>query len=251
MKTDKIDLTRLRNSEHFQFISDVITLVNQTTPAALKAEAQAAALAAAHAREDEALKKITKSVLTAQIHEADAARDKVFRNIADTVRTQLNSYLPAVAAAAKKALIPIETYGNLAKKPDAEETADIYNLVKDLQNTYAEEVVTLGLAQTLTELLRTNKVTEDLMNARYAETSGRTELVLQQVRAEVDEAYFVLTERIDALRVIEGGAVYTEFIGTLNDIIERATNIVAARRGRAKAKKEEEANTAADETSNE
>jgi hypothetical protein len=55
----------LHNDEHFEFFRHVITLTREVGAATLDVVPQFDALLAAHLREDEVLKKITKSELTA------------------------------------------------------------------------------------------------------------------------------------------------------------------------------------------
>ena len=79
MKTYKIDLRALRNDEHFQFNTEFRDLLTANNPAALKVAPQFEAYLTLYAQEDEALKKITKSAITADIQDADHQRDLTFR----------------------------------------------------------------------------------------------------------------------------------------------------------------------------
>ena len=239
IKVLNIDLTRLHNDEHFHFFIDFQTCVKADGAATLKIEEQYATLQALFAREDEALKKITRSVLTEKIAAADHARDVLFRSLSDTVKAARTHYNLAVSEAAKIAWNVMLAYGNVVIKPYVEESSAIYNLCKDLKEKHAEAILTLGLVNGLTELEKLNKAVDDLMNERYDEATERTELVLKQVRAEVDEAYRMIVVKIEALQVLEGhteGAPWADFIRRLNIVIERANNTVAQRKGRAAAK---------------
>ena len=57
MKTQKIDLTRLRNDEHFQLNTEFRDLVNASNPQTLKIAAQYKTYLSLYTQEDEALKK--------------------------------------------------------------------------------------------------------------------------------------------------------------------------------------------------
>ncbi|MDR2885305.1 MAG: hypothetical protein LBU95_00795, partial [Rikenellaceae bacterium] len=63
---------------------------------------------------------------------------------------------------------------------------------------------------------------------------------LREARLEVDAAYYAVVDRVGALSVVEGGAVYEGFIARVNAVVERAAGILAARRGRAAAEKARE-----------
>ncbi|MDR2882463.1 MAG: DUF6261 family protein [Alistipes sp.] len=115
MKIDGLKLGHLRNDEHFQFMTEVYDAFREADPAALRVEAQFEAFAALYRVEDAVLKKITRSALTAEIHDADAERDRVFRGLADAVRSAANHFSPAVAEAAGRLRIVFDAYGNVAR----------------------------------------------------------------------------------------------------------------------------------------
>jgi hypothetical protein len=259
MKIKKIVFLYLRNDEHFQFCTDFINLVNSVGAAKLKVQTQFKAFVDLNREEDEALKKITKSALTEKIAEADHARDEVFRGLTEANRAALNHFTPAVREAAKRLQIVFDTYGNVARKPVAEESSALYNLIHEVTGHHADDMETLNLGGWIVELDRLNNAVQELMSERYDENASRTSLVLKEVRAREDEAYRTITERIDALRIVEGdeievdpdqndGAVsiptpWADFIRRLNAIIDRTGDILAQRRGRSSAKKKPQENS--------
>jgi hypothetical protein len=247
MKIENIDLTRTRNDEHFQFMQFVLALVRETGAAALKVEPQNAALAAAHKQEDEALKKIMKSALTAEINEADRERDGVFRGMANAVRSAQDHFKADVRAAAVRLGIVMDTYGNLAQRSHVEETSAVYNLLMELTGKHMTDVELLNLSGWIQELDKCNVAVEKLLAGRADEGAERTPLVLKTVRAEVDDAYGLLAAVVDAQALLASlgtdaaaSALYAGFIGRLNERIELMNHAVAVRRGMAKAEKEKE-----------
>jgi hypothetical protein len=78
MKINKIDLKSMRNDAHFQFFSDFRDAVTKVGAATLKIKPQFNEWFALFEKEDEALKKISKSALTQQIQDADKLRDDTF-----------------------------------------------------------------------------------------------------------------------------------------------------------------------------
>ncbi len=243
MKTAKINLHNLQNAEHFQFHTDVLNLIVATTPAALKSTAECAAYAAIFAREDEIMRRIAKSAVTMLIAEADHTRDEAFRGLVSTWQAAMSHFNPAARAAAARLAPVFETYGNIAGEALAKQSADTYNILQELREKHAEDVSALGFTPWLDALETRNLAVEELMRDRYEEVAARDGVALRVVRLMVDAAYVAVADRVDALQLLEGGAEgapYAAFIATLNAIVERARNIVAARRGRAAAKKEEE-----------
>jgi hypothetical protein len=257
MKIKAMKLTNLRGEEHFQFGADVLALVKATGPVALHVEAAYNAFTAAHAQEDEVLEQIRKSVLTGRIADADRARDDVFYGLSEAVRSATHHFTPAMREAAEGVSIVFHSYGAVASRNYAEQTAAVHNLLVELTTNHAAACETLGLNGWIGELDRLNIAVEKLMSGRDDETAGRTDLVMKDVRARADEAYRLLTGQIEALGVVaamqgEGStvgpaSVYESFIAALNARIERYGNVMAVRRGRAAAEKarEEEAAAAA------
>jgi len=254
-KTKNIHLTHLRNDEHFQFFTDVVSLVNSVGAGKLNVQKQFDALCDIYREEDEALKKILKSALTDRIAEADAARDALFSGMAETNRAAQNHFTPAVREAAVRLQIVFNTYGNVAAKADAEETSAIHNLLLELTQKHAADMTTVGLTPWAEELQTRNTAVQILMSERYDENASRTVLVLKTVRKRLDEAYRKLVARIDAAALfeaedgtdssaddgVEGGIrasgdaalpLYAGFIRRLNAIITRANDILAHRRGK-------------------
>ncbi len=238
MKIQKIHLNNLHNEEHFQFYAEFKSMVENAGAAKLKIQSQFDVFVALYDQEDEALKKITKSALTEQIEEADKQRDFIFRGLADTNKAALNHYNAEVREGARRLQIIFDAYGNIARKSPNKATAAIYNLLQEL-NAHSEEVDDVGtLSGWMDELERKNQALDELIKQRYDESAQRNTLVLKEVRAQVDDAYRAITERIDALMLIEGSVVYEEFIRRLNVVIEKYNNTLARRQGNSSKEKE-------------
>ncbi len=73
---------------------------------------------------------------------AAAARDAVFRGMADAVRSAQNHFRPEARATAERAANTVNAYGNVAKLGDVEETSALKNLFKDLNEKHGEDVDT-------------------------------------------------------------------------------------------------------------
>ena len=244
MKITKIDATRMRNDEHFQFYSDFGLLVNSAGAAALKIDAQYAVYVPLFKDEDEALKKIMKSAITPEIQKADKERDSIFRGMVDAYKASLNHFSEQKVNAAKRLKPIFDTYGNLAIKPINEQSSGITNMLQDFAGKYAADCQTIGIANWAAMLAARNDVVIDLMHDRYDESAMRTDIVLKEARAKVDEAYRVIIERINALVIVESAADYEDFIRKLNAIVSKYAAIIAQRYGKSgkKPKPEEENN---------
>jgi hypothetical protein len=230
MKIKKIDLHSLRNDAHFQFHTELKDLVNKATPAALNIQSQFDAYLPLYEQEDEVLKKIMKSVFTEDINDADHQRDLTFSGMVDANKSALKHFNPATQSAAKRLKIVFDTYGNVARKPINEETSAIYNLLQELNGNYAADVAATGIADWVTELETNNNALEALVKNRYDEGAAKTNLILKEVRVQVDAVYHAMAARLEALYIVEGTAVYENFIHAWNVIVAKYHNAVAHHR---------------------
>ena len=222
MKISKIDIHSLRNDAHFQFNTEFKDLVTKFNPQTLKVETLFNSYLPLWEREDEALKKINKSALTEKIQEADKARDETFAGMVEINKGMCHHFNKKTAEAAHRVKIVLDTYGNVAKKTLNEETSAIYNLLQDLRlEKYAADVATSNITDWADELERRNQALEGFMKERFDETAAKCDIVLKQARAEVDKVYHQITERIDALVIVEGLETYEAFIRTLNAVVAK------------------------------
>ena len=238
MKIAKIKTTHLRNDEHFMFHTEFKELVSEHGAAALKIQPQFETYLTLYHAEDEGIKKINKSAITAEIQKADKARDVIWGVLVKANSAALWDFDHDVQKAAKRLKILFDTYGNIAKKPLNEQTSAAINILQDLHGEYAADVAAVGIGRWVEELQARNDALRALTKERYDETTLKTDVVLKEARAAVDEAYKSITERIGAYVLLEGVAAYEMFIRSLNTVIDKY-NETLARRG---SKKKETAN---------
>jgi hypothetical protein len=222
MKISKIHLTSLRNDAHFQYCVEFRELVAKFNPETLKLNPLFEGYPALLEHEDEALKKINKSVFTEKIQEADRARDEIFASIVDVNNGMCRHFKTNIREAAKRVAIVLHTYGNVAKKTLNEETSAIYNLVQDLRSEkYGSDTRDASLMTWVDELETRNNAVEKLMRERFDEGASKSHIVLKQAREAVDALYHKLIKRLEALIEIEGEADYEAFVNTLNEIVAK------------------------------
>ena len=238
MKCKRFRNEDLRNEEWFQFYTEFKTLVEQYNPETLDIDTLFTQFLSLYNDADEALEVIRKSADTKQIADADTTRDNVFRGFADAVKSAQNHFDSAKREAANRLQIVFDHYGNIARKSYDEETASIYNFIQDMKGSSAAEITTLGLGDWVTQLDSDNQAFEALMVDRYDETSSKTSLRMAEVRKETDRCYRDILDRLDALILINGNNDYTPFVKDLDTRVDRYSNIIAQRKGRSAAKKE-------------
>jgi len=234
MKVTDLALTRLRNEEHFQFFTSLRDLVLVFTALALKIEALFALLLTALTNELAALDVVRKNSISDDLVEADDARDSVYRGMCDGVKSALNHFNAGIRAAAERLQVVLDTYGNLAIKPYDAETGGLNSLINDFTTMYAADVAIVGLSEWVAELAAKNKAFDDLKNNRYSDEAAKTILRMKQERVKTDEIYRQITERINALIVVEGETPFAGFVKELNKRIEGYENTISIRRGKGK-----------------
>ncbi len=239
MKTSKINLSALHNEEHFQFHTEFNDLVMRFNPATIGIEDAFKQYQPLLKMETEALLVIRKSATTQQLSDADDERDIVFRGFADAVKSAVNHFDASKREAAKRINLLFDKYGNVARKPYNEETAEISKLIQETQSAYAADIAHLGLGDWIKELNERNQAFDTLIKNRFSEDAARTDLKMKYVRDEIDAQYRIIADRIDALILINGITAYDAFVQELNARVTKYSNSIAQRKGRA-AKPEQE-----------
>lgn len=227
MKIEILHLNNQRNASHYQFQTDFNATVIKYTPLALGITDAYEAYLPLLQNESVALVAITKSATTEQIEEADKDRDFTFRGFANAVKTKLNHYNADVRDAAKRAMVILDGYGNVVRKPKDEESGLISSMIADMRLQIPADLVTLEVVDWMAELERLNNVFISLQASRNSEEANRTELRMKAVRKEVDAAYKQIVERINALIVVNGETAYSEFVKEMNVRISRANDAIA------------------------
>lgn len=224
MEISKVDLTKLRNDDHFQFVTETKDLLGAETAVAAAIKPLSDNFSARWEREDEALKKIHKSALTEQIREADKARDETFSGTAELVRAMCKHFNPTIKEMAKRLQVVMDTYGNVAAKTLTAETSAIYNLLQELDlPKYTDDRINCNLNPWLNELKNRNEAFETLYKKRNDESAAKSDVVLKEARTESDNAYAAVEKRINALIEVEGAAKYENFVRRLNAVIAKYT----------------------------
>ena len=230
MKITGFNSNNQRNAGHYQFQTDFNSMIVKYTPKVLDIVDAYAFYNPLYLNEGEAFVAITKSAVSEPIRDADHDRDVTFRGFVDEVRSKQNHFSAEVGEAAKRVLVILDGYGNLAPKPDDEESGSVSSLIADLRTKVPTDLVLLTVLDWVAELERRNNIFIKLQADRNSEEANRTELRMKEVRLEVDAAYRTIVARINALIIVNGDAPYVEFVKELNARIGRAQD-AASRKG--------------------
>lgn len=197
----KANLNNARNAEHYQFHADVLGVFTEQMATEHKIENLRADYAALFQKENTAFIQNKAYEATKEIEAKDRERDELFLYVKQTIDSNLYCPVASKKAAAQKLQFVLKPYRSANTKPFAENTAQVSNLVEDMQlPENAEYVTALGLAEAITQL----KTTNDAFNAVYMGRSGEkltraSNENMKSIRPKVDEAYRTLASAINAL----------------------------------------------------
>ncbi|MDR2473577.1 MAG: DUF6261 family protein [Tannerella sp.] len=217
----KLSLHHLRNEEWYNFFLEFKSFVLQFTPQALGIEAQFAQIVTMIQKADDMLGQIRKSALTSDIKRFDVQRDSAFRALKASWKYTLSEPEPQKYQAAERLGIVFNHFGSPVNKPYNEATGAIMNFLDELRGKYAADVEMLNLTDMVNKLEDANNAFEAAIIQRNAEVAGRPEMKMLEIRHETNRCYYDITERIEALTLLEGDERFAGFIRTLNTNIER------------------------------
>ena len=232
MKIKELRKSHLRNDEHFMFHTEFRDLLDKSEPLKAKLPTQFSAYSTLYDKEDEGLKKINKSALTAKIHEKDKIRDELYSGMTELTTAMLKHPAENKREAAKRLKIVFDTYGNISKKPLNEQTSAVINIMQELKGDYAPDAQIIGLDEYVEPLYQQNEALEALVKGRYDETAAKTDVVIKDARLALDAVYDDITARINALELLDSSPIYENFIKTFNAVVAKYNAIINARAGR-------------------
>ncbi|MBV5313549.1 MAG: hypothetical protein JZU47_09650 [Prolixibacteraceae bacterium] len=235
-KLENIALLRMRNNEHFQFMTDVDQLIVTNQASELGIDSLYPAFKTALTAEDAAMRVELGSMKSKSIEELDKLRDKTWNAISLRVKATILSPLAAEAESAEFVSRIIDLYGDLRAKSYNEESAGLSNLVADLQlAANAEHVNKVGIQRWVSELKNQNDQFQTVFNERNAELAGRESGDVRAVRLQIDPVYLQMAEIVNAtlvMGVAKPAAI--SFVGQLNEKIKYYKTTLASRTGRGK-----------------
>ncbi|GBU22089.1 hypothetical protein R80B4_01994 [Fibrobacteres bacterium R8-0-B4] len=224
----EIRLAGQHNDAHFQFHTEAAALIGAADHAALHIDDGLVAKHAAQLAElDGALKKIVKSPVTAQIHEADRKRDDAYKGLAAFNNAMRLHSEPVIREAAERVQIVIDTYGNVVKKSYEEESSAVYNLVQDLISPkYAPDAAAAGLTPWVTKLGAANTVVSALVANRDNEAAAQNHTNVREARTVIDRTYKKIAARVNSHAGEDATAAVKEFVTKMNLIVKRFNTLM-------------------------
>lgn len=233
-KITSFQSARLRNNEHYQFMTDVKNAIEAATPAALNMETVYPEFNTAHENLNSALLVDQGSTKTEQLIALDLKRDRTWSAVYARVRATLLCPVEEEVEAAKAVKRVFDLYGNVRSMSYNEESAALTNLVEDLEKQKnAAYCTTMGMTHWVAALKQLNIDFIALLEARNVELANRESGDVKSVRDIIDPAYEKIVKRANALVELNmAGSELQTFIRQLNQRIKYYTETLAARAGR-------------------
>ena len=233
-RIDVINLSRLHNNEHFQFMTDVQGLIGSHGAATLGIEAHYPPFEQALAEEGVALRVEQGNILSKQIAELDKLRDRTWSASSARVKATLLSPNPEDITSAEVILRIIDRYGDMRNMSYNDESAALTNLVKDMQlPENAPHLDRNGITAWVNELKGQNEQCQALLNQRNAIEAQKASGNVRMVRRMVDPLYKAMVDTINALMVLgTASPAAIAFAGHLNEQIDRYRLSLNMRAGR-------------------
>lgn len=226
MKT--IHLTKLQNTEHLALMTDVLKLLKEANIDAL------APLKTAFEKQvkasEEAQKQIRKNEHTSDLVSLDEKRDRIYRGLVLRLQSEELAEVEERRAAAKKVSLVINTYGNFTKFNYRKETAEIYNLISDLNSDeYRPAMQKVGIEEWVNWLDTVNKAFETLYDQRRDDYAEQPTVDVKNIRKELDTSFKKIQEMTRALVILQPSETLNTFISKTNATINKWKEVLAQR----------------------
>ncbi|MDR2982812.1 MAG: DUF6261 family protein [Puniceicoccales bacterium] len=236
----ELNLSRLRNEEHFGFHSEFTKLANECS----LSETFVGLLQVYEKHYDElnaSLEVVRKSVLTGQLEEADIRRNGIFRSLQAATRGYLRHPDLEKQLSARRLCNIIRHYGrNVMSGTRENRTYAITNMLRDLRATPATDLQLPGLTNWVSELETANQACKNVKESRYEEWEKRPDQKVLDARQLLDADYKVIVKYLEAHGVLHSDEEnYRQLVIALNDRVAFYKRLIAQRRGIMAAKREQ------------
>ena len=228
-----IDLSKLRNSEFLQFMTDYLGVVNLNNATTLQVKQQYSSLQAITKTIEALFKVDTSNALSDELQALDARRDAAINGMAALINGYTYHYDAATKAHATTLSNHLAIFGvGIAKNNYQSETTILRSIINDwdTQPKLTAAINTLNLASWKKELETANNAFAAKYLTRTQELGAASPESIPNKRVEAINAYYALRDRIDAFFTInDGAAPYNKAVNELNALITQYNTLLAGR----------------------
>lgn len=216
-KINTIDTHSLTNGAHYNFMEAIYTNLSSIVLYGEKLQTEIPVFKTKLDNENAVLVLTRKSNKTDEIANADKVRDNALVGYKYAVKgfTYLGS--GAQYEAAKVLSQHLTDYQIDTKMSLSRQTGLMTNFIEDLESTYSEQVESLGLTPFVTMMKEGNEKVKSGLLERDNERAGQTKAAMLSARADTDEAYQSIVDKINALYIVDTINT-TEYAKTIDEI---------------------------------
>lgn len=212
-----LNVGHLPKGAHFLYMTNVVQRMEADTEVKEKVKDIFAALSAALVHEGDCSGLTRKSAFTDGITEADRQRGIFYSSYKKVVRSYRALKQPEMARAARELWQHIKDFGIRPRMQLDEETSLLIRFTEDLLGPFAPQVSLLSLTSFVNNMKAANDTVHALTIRRIEERMARGGTgVYQKARRATDLWYRQLVTRLNALAIVEGDALYADFIDETN-----------------------------------
>ncbi len=222
-------LSRLPNAAHVEQMSLILQVVSPEKSQELKLETLRKTFANLFNQEDEVFKLNQAYEVTPEVKAVDKERDDMLSFVMGIISSNINNFETSKKDAAAKLDYLTKPYKGINSKSFVQQSALVTNLIQHLKSpAYSPAVTTLDLTQAVEKLAIANERFKTIYVARFDETERRKSLDnMLTVRKKVDEAYYQLTEAINASYLYNSEVVKNaEMEPLLGEVIDKINAII-------------------------
>ena len=219
MKISELKTYKLRNEEHFRFMSEVKILVESTGAKYLDVEDTFREFVSFYDKENNLLKQEARTSCGKKVEESDTRRDDYHRGIELIIKGNLRHSKPEIREAAKALKVILDRFGDLRPLPYEQETETIIKFCNDMEKQ-KRFLDILHLSEWIEMLKAENNTFQKYFNQFEQDFEG-SDTSLKCVRRMLDQLYDDLMLRIEALSMVKGDWKYIDFVNRLNRTIEK------------------------------
>ena len=230
------NLSMLRNLEHFQVMSNVLTYLKSEDLEELKLESFAAAFEAQLKAYDDVLVLERGNALSVKISLADAERDNALKALINVVKAYTLFPEDEKADAALRLSYVIGKYGSgIDRLPYLQESGVLANLLQDLElPENAEAIQLLHLEDWVVKLKEAAARFDGLFVSRESDNSTKLSGKVKEARQLVQAEFERLVLLLNAWEMVYGTESYVSLAAKINEAVNYARQQVSRRGARPK-----------------
>lgn len=229
MKTIRLNLARLLNEEHIEYINDLCQAMHEYPKDKQQWTKDFSALEIQLGNEKEAFKFMRKSTYTSDIQQSAKELSDTYRGLFLALNASVRHFDETKRIAALRIQGQINVSGHISRKNFNDKTLAVQSLTDLARQELATDFEILGLTHWITELCSRNESYISLQEKRNQERMQQTKLRMKMVRTETDKAYIALLNRMDALILVNGSKKYEKLVIQLNTITKFYKDNIARR----------------------